>query len=90
MSRGRRQLQKVEHCNLGEEVDSDVARKTSAANALMSERERSANCKTRPSAESESERERESEREKVFLGSKTRRKLQKFCTAKTSTTVDFN
>ena len=52
-------LYKLEHCNLGEEVDSDVARKTSAANALMSERERSANCKTRPSAESESERERE-------------------------------
>ena len=54
-------LYKLEHCNLGEEVDSDVARKTSAANALMSERERSANCKTRPSAESESERERERE-----------------------------
>ena len=33
-------LYKFEHCNLGEEVDSDVARKTSAANALMSERER--------------------------------------------------
>ena len=33
-------LYKLEHCNLGEKVVSDVARKTSAANALMSERER--------------------------------------------------
>ena len=82
-------LYKLEHCNLGGKVVSDVARKTSAANALMSERER----------EREREREkrklrsktqcRERERESI-LGSKTRRKLQKFCTAKTSTTVDFN
>ena len=37
------------------------------------------------------EREREIQREREsILGSKTRRKLQKFCTAKTSTTVDFN
>ena len=55
-------------------------------NALMSERRR------------EREREREKrkemqcrERERArLLGSKPRRKLQKFCLAKASTTVDFN
>ena len=51
-------LYKLEHCNLGEEVDSDVARKTSAANALMSERERE--------AQTAKQDPMQREREKVF------------------------
>ena len=41
-------LYKLAHCNLGKDVESDNARKSQAANALMSKRER------------ERERERES------------------------------
>ena len=53
-------------------------------NALMSERRREREREEKGDAV---QRERERAR---LLGSKPRRKLQKFCLAKASTTVDFN
>ena len=54
-------LYKLEHCNLGEEVDSDVARKTSLQmHSCLREREREAQTAKQDPVQ------REREREKVF------------------------
>ena len=64
-------LYKLEHCNLGEEVDSDVARKTSAANALMSDREKRKLQNKTQCREREREIQRERERKYFRLENAT-------------------